>query len=190
MERDDSQLMRLVQRGDFDSFEELVRRYRDRLVGFAAGKLGDRQRGEDLVQETFLAVYASRHTYKPEFSFRTWLWTILLNLCRRELSRRKRRPKEVQRAGPVLSGPQFEPATTETGLTRVLMRERAQRLAAMLETLPDVQADAVRLRFYGGLKYSEIAQTMGGSEVTAKVRVRNGLARLARRLRDDAGDSP
>lgn len=181
--------MRLVQQGDLESFDALVHRYRSRLIAFAAGKIGDRQRGEDLVQETFLAVYASRQTFNPEFTFRTWLWTILLNLCRRELSRRKRRPHEVHGAvGTSFSG--IEPATTETGLTSVLKAERNQRVAAMLETLSDVQADAVRLRFYGGLKYSEIAQAMGGSEVTAKVRVRNGLARLAQRLRDEAGESP
>lgn len=193
MDRDDAQLMTLVQQGRMDCFDELVRRYRSALIRFAAGKLGDRQRGEDLVQETFLAVYASRQTYNPEFSFRTWLWTILLNLCRRELRKRSRRPKEVHAAiggDPQVTPGVPEPATKETALTSVLQSEQTELLNAMLDSLPEVQADAVRLRFFGFLKYREIAQAMGSSEVTAKVRVRTGLQKLAGRLRDELGETP
>lgn len=193
MSLDDTQIMQRVQDGQLELFDELVRRYRGALQRVAAGKLGDAGRAEDIVQETFLAVFASRHTYKPEFSFRTWLWTILLNLCRRELSKTAKRPREFARstyaaAESVSSFP--EPATTETGLTQVLKGERHEQLAALLSTLADVQADAIRLRFFGGLKYSEIAHAMGSSEITAKVRVRNGLTKLAQRLREESGDSP
>jgi len=192
MDVDDREIMRQVQQGRFPLFEELVRRYRGPLLRVAANKLGDAVRAEDVVQEAFLAVFAARKTYKPEFSFRTWLWTILLNLCRRELSKRAKRPTEVvQSTFSGASGQIFpEPATEETGLTNAIRQERKQLLANQLNRLPEVQADAIRLRFFGGLKYSEIAQTMGGSEITAKVRVRNGLAALARRLQIEAGDSP
>jgi RNA polymerase sigma-70 factor (ECF subfamily) len=51
-----------------------------------------------------------------------------------------------------------------------------------LARLPAAQADALRLRFFGGLKFQEIADTMPCSLNTAKNRVRDGLARMAEML--------
>ncbi|MCH8830027.1 MAG: RNA polymerase sigma factor [Planctomycetes bacterium] len=188
---DDAELMRQVKEGRLDRFDELVRRYRMPLTRVAASKLGDDARAEDIVQETFLAIYAARETYNPRFAFRTWLWTILLNLCRRAWRRTNRSPREFLHAGfdsQGDSGPP-EPFTGETGLSRVLQIERKEQLAALLNTLPETQADAVRLRFFGELKYAEIARTMGSSLIGAKVRVRKGLLTLALRLKDAEGET-
>ncbi len=59
----------------------------------AAAGCADVQGADDVVQETFLAAYKSRHTYRDEFSFRTWLWTILLNQCRSHQQRLSRLPQ-------------------------------------------------------------------------------------------------
>lgn len=183
---DDAELMRRVKQGRLEFFDELVARYCGPLTRVAASKLGDQTRADDIVQETFLAVYAARQTYKPEFAFRTWLWTILLNLCRKDWRRRSRRPKElpISLFGQTDAASVVEPFTTDSGLLTVLQIERDERLAAFLEKLPEVQADAIRLRFFGGLKYMEIAQAMDSSLIAAKVRVRKGLLALASRLRD------
>ena len=186
---DDVQLMRRVQQGDFGPFETLVARYRGPLLHAAWSKLGDSQWAEDVVQEAFLAAFAARHTYDPSFSFRTWLWTILLNLCRKQYKRREERPREIHVSPltPVDALPFAEPATYESGLSRLLCAERKEELALCLAKLPEVQADALRLRFFGGLKFSEIAHVMDSSESAAKVRVRNGLAALALLLDADEG---
>lgn len=186
MDLDDAQIMRRVQQGGHELFEQLVRRHRDPLVRVAASKLGQVAWAEDVVQETFLAVFAARHTYRPELPFRTWLWTILLNLCRRQL--RRQRHRREQRAADTALLP--EPTHTETGLSHALLAERRAQVAALLGTLPEAQADALRLRFYGGLKFEEIAQTMGCSLSGAKQRVQKGLLALAERLRDESGDEP
>src|SRR4029079_7825076 len=91
---DDAEIMRRVQRGQFELFDELVARYRGPLLRVAMSKLDDAGWAEDVVQETFLAVFAARETFNPAFSFRTWLWTILLNLCRRHLKRNSNRRNE------------------------------------------------------------------------------------------------
>lgn len=187
----DSELMQRVQQGRLEFFDELVSRYRGPLTRVAASKLGDASRADDIVQETFLAVYAARHTFQPALLFRTWLWTILLNLCRKNYRRETRRPREVPNSifeqSATASVP--EPFTTETGLSRVLQVERDEQLALLLNELPEVQGDAIRLRFFGGLKYSEIADAMDSSLIGAKVRVRKGLLALAERLRKDSGET-
>ncbi len=184
MPLDDGQLMRRIQEGEFSLFEVLVERYRPALLRVAGGMLDDAALAEDVVQETFLAVFASRHTFDPAFHFRTWLWTILLNLCHRQLKRRARRPRVVSRSTltPSERSNIADPATTETALAALLIRERGDQLQALLHELPDAQADAIRLRFFAGLKYEEIAQSMGVSLGGAKLRVRSGLRKLSERL--------
>jgi RNA polymerase sigma-70 factor, ECF subfamily len=191
MHSDDGQLMRRVQAGEFSCFEVLVERYRPTLLRVATGMLNDATLAEDVVQETFLAVFASRHTFNPAFHFRTWLWTILLNLCRAQQKRRARRPQVVSRSTLTTSERAniTDPSTSETALAALLTRERGAQLQALLNELPDAQADAIRLRFFAGLQYEEIARSMGVSLGGAKLRVRSGLSKLCERLRGDEENS-
>ena len=55
----------------------------------------------------------------------------------------------------------------------------------MLNELPEPQGDALRLRFFGGLKFSEIAEAMNSSVSGAKRRVQNGLLALAEKLKHE-----
>jgi len=180
--------MRQVQDDDFDSFEELVRRYQAPLLRVAWSKLGERTWAEDVVQETFLAVFAARRSYRSDLPFRTWLWTILLNLCRRQWKRRSTRPVQTS-FGTFDSERLPEPATTENGLQHLLLAERRVQLDSLLAELPEPQADAMRLRFFGELKFDEIARTMDCSLSGAKRRVQTGLLKLAERLRAEEGEA-
>jgi RNA polymerase sigma-70 factor (ECF subfamily) len=86
----DAALMARAARGETECFAELVRRYRPPLARVARSRLGRADWAEDAVQETFLAAFKSRASYDPRFSFRTWLWTILLNQCHGHHKRRLR----------------------------------------------------------------------------------------------------
>ena len=188
MALDDATIMQAVQRGEFEQFDLLVERYRRSLIRVAASKLGNAAWAEDIVQETFLAVFAGRETYNPKFAFRTWLWTILLNLCRRQLKRTHCQPSQVPRSQMSAGGlvdSIAEPVEHETGLSRLLRLERQEQLAALLNELPEAQGDALRLRFFGGLKFAEIAEAMNSSVSGAKRRVQHGLLAMAERLKQD-----
>ena len=78
-----------------------------------------------------------------------------------------------------------EPSSTETPLQTALRTEQFELLVTYLADLPEVQADALRLRFFGGLKFSEIALTMECSLSAAKIRVKNGLLQLAQRFSEE-----
>ena len=191
MDLDDVQIMRRVKTGEIELFDVLVQRYRDPLCHVAWSKLGYRARAEDVVQETFLAAFVSRATYKPQFSFRTWVWTILLNLCRRHWQRRQSRPDEFSLSSPPTDLVGYrEPAAQDTALAQVLRVERCEQVHKLLARLPESQADALRLRFFGGLQFSEIALAMGSSLSAAKQRVKHGLTTLAEHLREIEGDDP
>lgn len=187
----DTDIMERVKRGDVALFDELVHRYRQPLLKVAWSKLGHREWAEDVVQETFLAAYAARMTYNPSFAVRTWLWTILLNLCRRQWKRRASRGGEITRsfAADPDGCSALEPVSHDSGLTRLLATEQRQQVLELIAQLPEPQADAIRLRFFGGLKYDEIAAAMQSALSTAKVRVRNGLLKLSQLLSEQEGGS-
>lgn len=184
----DAEIMQRVQAGDSAQFELLVCRYRGPLLRVAESKLGSPVWAEDVVQETFLSAFVSRHTYRPQYAFRTWLWTILLNACRKEWKRSVRRPasEPLEVAGEAVSR---TAAAESSGLGLLLAVERRAELQKWLGRLSEAQADALRLRFFGELPYEEIAATMGSSVSAAKQRVRFGLEKLATLLGSRSGES-
>ncbi len=179
----DADVMMRVQSGELEQFATLIRRYQPALLRVARSRLGDASWAEDVVQETLLAVYKARHTYDPRRNFRTWLWTILINQCYAHGQRRSRWlrifswPVRDESDEATLPEPHEEPAGEP--LAQLLAAERAALLEELLGQLSTAQADALRLRFFGELKFQEIADTLGCSLLTAKNRVRVGLLRLS-----------
>lgn len=174
--------------GERESFRALVERYQGPLMRLAKNRLGRHQWAEDVVQETFLWAYKSLASYDSRYSFRTWLWTILLNQCARHYQKRSRQAElEVASQADALRSPHSalacDPTLPEDSL---LAQERSQELAAVLSELPEAQADALRLRFFGELKFQEIADVQGCSLTSAKNRVRAGLLGVAQRMGSQA----
>ncbi|WP_254512931.1 RNA polymerase sigma factor [Anatilimnocola floriformis] len=168
----DGSLIAAALAGDEAAFAQLARRYQGPLQHAARSRLTDRQLAEDAVQEALLNAFRWLHTYDSRYSFRTWLWTILLNQCTRIAQRRSKLPATTEE-------PKEERQAEASPVELLLARESADRLHALLARLPDTQADALRLRFFGGLKFEEIAQAMECSVSGAKNRVRLGLTQLA-----------
>ena len=177
---DDNSLMRRVQAGEHQCFDELVVRYRRAFLRVAQSKLGHPARAEDVVQETFLAIFAARDSFDPALSFQAWAWTILLNLCRRDLKRQASLPSsmEVELSDADANQTRRDRRFTSV-LQEVLVAERNEQLQIWLRQLPESQADALRLRFFVELKFQEIAEAMQCSLNTAKMRFKTGLLKLA-----------
>ena len=86
----DKELLSNVINGEFESFDILVDRYKNRLINFVFRFVKDYDVSEDIVQETFLRVFRKRRDYKAIANFSTWIFTIAGNLAKSELRRRKR----------------------------------------------------------------------------------------------------
>lgn len=186
----DAELVLRVRRGETRAFDELATRYRPALVRVARSRLGRADWAEDAVQESLLAAFKSCATYDPRYSFRTWLWTILLNQCYHHHQRRSRRQVRERTSDPTSASDlaEFGQAIHRSPLEALLAKERNEQLECLLRQLTSVQADALRLRFFAGLKFYEIAEAMECSLNTAKNRVRHGLANMAELLRAAGAD--
>src|SRR5579872_1567405 len=113
----DEALMLDFQRGSRGAFEELFARHRQALFGYFRRRMDSRERAEDLVQETFLAVVRAAHRYQPRALVRTWLFGIAMNL----LSAERRRPV-------VGSTGEVEPVTAGSPVEVLWVREALAKL--------------------------------------------------------------
>lgn len=194
----DGTLVAAVLAGRREAFDLIVQRYQRALTYAARGRLGNVDLADDVVQEAFLCALKWLHTYDSRYSFRTWLWTILLNQCSRAAQKIGRQQRVLSPAGVTANAE----ATTLVAsgevspLEGLLARESAERVQEVLSRLPQNQADALRLRFFGGLKFNEIADAQGCSLTSAKTRVRQGLVQMSQWLRESetlqrvTGESP
>ena len=87
----DEELIKNFQDGDRASYNDLVYRYKDKILNFLFRFMNDRDAAEDLAQETFIKVYLKKDSYKEISKFSTWLYTIASNLAKTELRKLKRR---------------------------------------------------------------------------------------------------
>ena len=87
----DEELIFQFQQGNIGAFNELVQRYKDKLLNYVYYYFNDLDTAEDIVQDTFLKLYTHKNSYKEVAKFSTWIYTIAGNLSKTELRKRKRR---------------------------------------------------------------------------------------------------
>ncbi|MBI2466590.1 MAG: sigma-70 family RNA polymerase sigma factor [Candidatus Rokubacteria bacterium] len=177
--RSDEMLMDEVRAGSPAAFEALYDRHHRSVFAFLLRSLGERRKAEDLLQETFLRVFAHREGYRPTAGFRTWLFTIARNLLVDELRRRS--------GARALEGAELAETLTDPGATpleRAEAGELGERLQAAMLELPPSQREVVLLGRFGGLSAKEVAEITGASPGAVRVT----LHRALRRLRDLLGE--
>lgn len=181
----DSQVVQLFLDGKQRAFSELVRRYEQRLKSFIFGTLGDRERAEDLVQETFVRVYRHLKRFDQSRKFSTWIYTIAGNLAKNELRNRSRNPVVLFQALIKNWESDFRPLEWEDPKTRPddLYRRRAlrEKVHEAVRQLTEHHRVVFVLRELHGKSYDEIAQITGCSLGTVKSRLnraRNHFARI------------
>ncbi len=162
----DSALMQRLKTGDSGALGPLVHRYQAPLLNAAYKILGGREPAEDAVQQTFVNVIRSAGKYQPTASVKTWLYTILINLCRDKLRESARRPT-VSLDEPTSPEQAFERSASIADLSQpepsqsAEMEERNRLLRSALASLPETQRDALVLKEFGRLSYREIAEIVG-----------------------------
>src|SRR6266481_7363776 len=98
---DEATVIRAVQRGDRDAFEQLVRAYDHSVLRLAMNMLRSPEDARDVYQETFLRVYRNLGNFRFDCSFHTWIYRITTNICLDLLRKRKVRKEEP----PVVATP-------------------------------------------------------------------------------------
>jgi RNA polymerase sigma-70 factor (ECF subfamily) len=182
---DDSGVVAAFLAGDKRAFGELVERYQNRLLNFVYRTTGDRERAEDLVQETFIRVYRHLHRFDQTKKFSTWIYTIASNLAKNELRNRSRNPLVLFQTIKRNWDADQRPLEWEDNTYRPDDLYRKRHLREMVDRavskLPEHHRIVFVLRELEGKTYEEISEITGVNLGTVKSRLnraRNNFAQV------------
>ena len=179
----DSDVVQAFLDSDQRAFAELVRRYDNRLLNFVYRTVGDRERAQDLVQETFVRVYRHLARFDQSKRFSTWIYTIASNLAKNELRNRSRNPLVLFQTIKKNWEADHRPLEWEDTQYKPddLFRKRnlREQVEAAVDQLPEHHRMVFVLRELEGKTYEEIAEITGCNLGTVKSRLnraRNNFA--------------
>jgi len=176
-EKTDEELILAVQEGDNRAFDILVDRYKNRLFAYLLRMLSDRDKAEEIAQETFVRAYMNADKYRTIARFSTWLYTIGTNLVRNHIRKMKRRPTTwslwSEKGGE--GGDWMEIEDSSQDAEQMADRSDLQELIdRAIQKIPPKYRSAFVLREMEQLSYDEIAATTGIKLGTVRSRINRG----------------
>ena len=171
----DAMLMQQLLRRDVSAFEQLYERHSRVVYSLVLRILRQGTTAEEVVQDVFLQLWRNSARYDLSRPFVPWLLTLARNRALDHLrlkSERQRRREEQTEEFPQIAtaAPEYEKALDE--------KRRAERVRALMGSLPAAQQKAIELAYFEGLSHSEIAASLQEPLGTVKSWIRNGLLRL------------
>jgi RNA polymerase sigma-70 factor (ECF subfamily) len=153
-EKDDHELLALVQDGSHPAFAELVKRHTERFYRLAFRYLQNKEAAEDVVQDAFLKLWEDPGKWQADRNakFTTWFYRVVVNLCL-DWQKRKR-PVELNEEMPLIDD-------RETADQAMLRSEEQRVLEKEIAALPERQRTALNLCFDEGLSNQDAADAMG-----------------------------
>jgi RNA polymerase sigma-70 factor, ECF subfamily len=165
----DEELFTLMTDGDKGAFVELYTRFRSRIYAYALRMVGDRERANDIFQETFTRIYQRREPERVVGNVSAYIFRTARNICLNTI--RDAKPStEVEDFHQVVFQPSHE------------NMELAQLVKTALELLPQHHREAFVLREYDGLSYQEIAEITGQTLASVKIHIFRAKEKLRKIL--------
>ena len=175
----DAELIKAAAGKDKDAFRILMQKYQGRIYRVAYRYTGDSEAAKELTQDIFFKVYRAAPSYSPDARFFTWLYRIAANHCINYVRKRSRDPLHMKdRYGDGATS--AESAGNQQD--ELESRERASRVRAALDRLPERQKAALVLLRFEGLSYREIAGVLGCSVPAVESLVHRGMQALKKKL--------
>jgi len=164
--------------GDAEAFERLFRALAPSVHAFFVRSVGHGPVAEDLLQTTFLKLHGARGSWRRGERLRPWVFTIA-GRVRVDWLRRQGRAKEEEGDDDVA-----DPEGRGDPADAALAHERAERVRAALEGLPEPQRVVVHLHRFEELGFAEIGRVLGISEGAARIRAFRAYRQLRGALAD------
>jgi len=184
----DTELIRAINAGQTELFQELVRRYEQKLYNFSLRMCGDVCDAEDIVQETFLTAFRYLKDFRFETKFKNWLYRIATSACIKKRRKSKYAPERELSLEDYAT--ESESATTEhvpdwaqIPLEQLLSEELSTILQRAILALPEKYRIVIILRDLEGFSTVEAAQILNLKESNVKVRLHRARLYLRDKLK-------
>ncbi|MCP4685232.1 MAG: RNA polymerase sigma factor [bacterium] len=174
----DSELVMNIKAGNKQALQTLVERHKKAAYRMALGLVGNRDDAYDISQEAFLRVYRSAGTFDQAQPFLPWFYTIVANLSRTWLRKRKRvdhKMVDVDDASYLLVS-EDNPERT------MIKKETINALRNALMKLSFEDREIITLQHFRGMSYDEIAELLDIPRGTVMSRLYYARKRLAKHM--------
>jgi RNA polymerase sigma-70 factor, ECF subfamily len=171
----DRELLEGLRKGEDEAFATIFRANYPAMVGVCERMTRDRAVAEEIVQEVFLELWRRREKLTVEDSLRAYLFRSTRNRALNHL----RHIKVEKQGEPFAAGPS---ATSPVGSANLVEEELQQALRSAVESLPDRCREIFEMSRVGGLRYVEIAETLGISVKGVEAQMGKALRLLRERL--------
>ncbi|MEW6155909.1 MAG: sigma-70 family RNA polymerase sigma factor [Verrucomicrobiota bacterium] len=173
-QKEELALVKRAQEGDLAAYDELVRRYQERIYGTIYHMTSNHEDANDLAQEAFIKAYRALKSFKGDSSFFTWVYRIAVNKTINFLKQRKNR---VHMSLNDLDfnaehDPDLIALISEKNPRRELnLTELQEKLNEALLKLSDIHRLVVTLHDVQGLSHEEISKIMDCNTGTVRSRL-------------------
>ena len=182
--RPDDELVRLAQGGENRAFDELVRRYQDKVYRLSYKILRHEDDAAEALQDAFLSAYRGLNNFKAESTFSTWLYRVATNASL--MKYRKRRDNHISLDQSQSQNDEAEPMQlpdwSALPLDELLTAETREVMAESIERLPDELRKVFVLRDIEGLSNAGVGDLLGLSVAAVKSRLHRARIALRERL--------
>lgn len=171
---EEQKLVRRAQKGDLASYDELIRRYQERIYATIYHMTANHEDANDLAQETFIKAFQALKSFKGGASFYTWVYRIAVNKTINFLKQRNRRTQMSLNDVDfnVENDPDLVALISDNTPRRdAALGELQEKLNAAMLKLSDTHRLAVILHDVQGLPHEEIARIMGCNIGTVRSRL-------------------
>jgi len=181
----DEELIFNFQQGSVDAYNEIVSRYKDKLVNFVYRYVGNYDECEDIAQDTLIKVYTSKHLYKEIAKFSTWIYTIAINLAKtRVIKKQKMKTFSISDAYDNEDKDFDIPDEAYTPDIDANAKFLNQHIQNALNQINENYRLLVIMRDVEDLSYEEIVEITGLPMGTVKSRINRGREKLQELLKD------
>lgn len=162
---------------DQSAYVSLVDTYGEKLLRLAYMVVEDRQISEDVVQESFLALFENLHNFRGESSLATWLMRITLNKAKNKV-----RPKMYNKLK--FFWDVRAPDTNPLPHDNYEQKERQSAVRDILRALPMKYKDVLYLYYFEEMKIKEISLVLDISPSGVKTRLQRGKKKMKELLQE------
>ena len=173
-EADDTVLVSRTRRGEMAAYDELVRRYQERIYATMYHMTSNHEDANDLAQDSFIKAYQALKSFKGDSSFYTWLYRIAVNKAINFIKQRRNRSSmslndldvQVEHDPDLVALISHKTPRREAGLN-----ELQEKLNAAIQKLSEQHRAVVVLHDIQGMPHEEIAEAMGCNVGTVRSRL-------------------
>jgi RNA polymerase sigma factor (sigma-70 family) len=183
-EKKDAELVTLARMGDLDAFGDLLDRYQTVMKSVAIRMLDDDEIAVEMVQEALLQAFLSIHNLNDPERFKSWLYGIVLNVCRNYLRRELGKGFNVEALTENLhSNATTRGANFEDPQVILEKLEYRNQFFSLIDKLKPIYKEVILLYYFRHFRLAEIAEAQAVSLETVKVRLHRARDMLRHQLR-------